>query len=210
MISFLQAPNFSIDIWNMVAQVNQQIDKRLGLTELMYGMSGRQMRSAAEAQYRHQNINIRPDDMASRVEDWLSLSATREIQAMRFVAEYEDLVPVIGQTAAMVFQQQILTDDVSRITRDFRYRVEAGTARKPNRDTQIAQLTDIGQYVLPVIQQAMLSGVTGPYNAYMEALGRAMDMEVSSFLLQAEDQQRIMQMNAPPQPAEEQAQEPQQ
>jgi hypothetical protein len=210
MISFLQAPNFSIDIWNMVAQVNQQIDKRLGLTELMYGMSGRQMRSAAEAQYRHQNINIRPDDMASRVEDWLSLSATREIQAMRFVAEYEDLVPVIGQTAAMVFQQQILTDDVSRITRDFRYRVEAGTARKPNRDTQIAQLTDIGQYVLPVIQQAMLSGVTGPYNAYMEALGRAMDMEVSPFLLQAEDQQRLMQMNAPPQPAEEQAQEPQQ
>ena len=210
MISFLQAPNFSIDIWNMVAQVNQQIDKRLGLTELMYGMSGRQMRSAAEAQYRHQNINIRPDDMASRVEDWLSLSATREIQAMRFVAEYEDLVPVIGQTAAMVFQQQILTDEVSRITRDFRYRVEAGTARKPNRDTQIAQLTDIGQYILPVIQQAMLSGVTGPYNAYMEALGRAMDMEVSPFLLQAEDQQRLMQMNAPPQPAEEQAQEPQQ
>ena len=206
-ISFLQAPNFSIDIWQMVSEVNNQIDKRLGLTELMYGQSGRQMRSAAEAQYRQQNVNIRPDDMASRVEDWLSLTATREIQAMRFTSSMNDLTPIIGQTAARVFEEQILTDDVSRITRDFRYRVEAGTARKPNKDTQIAQLTDVGQYILPVIQQAMMSGVTRPYNAYMNALGRAMDIEIDDFLLGDEEQRMLLQMNQPPemqQPAEEQ------
>jgi hypothetical protein len=169
----------------------------------MYGMSGRQMRSAAEAQYRQQNINVRPDDMASRVEDWLSLSATREIQAMRYAANFDDLVPVVGQTAARVFEEQILTTDVSRITRDFRYRVEAGTARKPNRDTQIAQLTDIGQYILPVIQQAMMSGVTRPYNAYMEAMGRAMDIDIGQFLLGQDEQQLLIQMNAPPQASEQ-------
>lgn len=197
-ISFLQAPNFSIDIWTMVGQVNQQIDKSIGMTELLYGQSSRQMRSAAEAQYRQQNINVRPDDMASRVEDWLSLSATREIQAMRYAAEYEDVLPVVGATAARVFEEQILTGEVSRITRDFRYRVEAGTARKPNKDTIISQLTDVGQYILPVIQQAMMSGVTGPYNAYMGALGRAMDMEVEQFLLGDAEQQMLIQMNAPP------------
>lgn len=209
MVSFLKAPEFNMEIWRMISEVNQAIDKRLGLTELMYGMSGRQMRSAAEAQYRQENINIRPDDMASRVEDWLSLSATREIQAMRYLGEFEDLVPIVGQTAASVFAEQILTDDVSRITRDFRYRVEAGTARKPNRDTQIAQLTDIGQYILPVIQQAMMSGVTRPFNAYMEALGRAMDIAVDPFLLGDEEQQMLMQMNAPPesQPPQDEAQE---
>ena len=202
-ISFLKSPDFSIDIWTMVSSCNAQIDKALGLTELMYGMSGRQMRSAAEAQYRQQNINVRPDDMASRVEDWLSLSATREIQAMRYTANFDDLVPVVGQTAARVFEEQILTTDVSRITRDFRYRVEAGTARKPNRDTQIAQLTDIGQYILPVIQQAMMSGVTRPYNAYMEAMGRAMDIDIGQFLLGQDEQQLLIQMNAPPQASEE-------
>lgn len=207
MISFLQAPNFSIDIWNMVSQVNAAIDKRLGLTELMYGMSGRQMRSAAEAQYRQQNINVRPDDMASRVEDWLSLTATREIQAIRYTAELEDLIPIIGQTAAQVFVDQILTTEVSRITRDFRYRVEAGTARKPNKDTQISQLTDIGQYILPVIQQAMMSGITRPYNAYMEALGRAMDIEIEHFLLGQEEQQMLIQMNAPPEPQQPQGEQ---
>ena len=82
-----------------------------------------------------------------------------------------------------------------------------GTARKPNKDSQIAQLTDIGQYILPVIQQAMMSGVTRPYNAYMQALGRAMDMEVGQFLLGDAEQQMLVQMNAPPQPAEPQQQE---
>lgn len=209
-ISFMKSPDFSIDIWNMLAQVNLSIDKRLGLTELMYGMSGRQMRSAAEAQYRQQNVNIRPDDMASRVEDWLSLASTREIQAMRYLGEYEDLVPVVGPTAARVFEEQILTDEVSRITRDFRYRVEAGSARKPNHDTKIAQLTDMGQYLLPVIQQAMMSGVTRPYNAFMTSLGRAMDMEIDEFLLGDAEQQMLVQMNAPPQPEAQEPEEPQQ
>ena len=113
---------------------------------------------------------------------------------MRFVAEYEDLVSVIGSTAARVFAEQILTGEVSRVTRDFRYRVEAGTARKPNKDTQIAQLTDIGQYILPVIQQAMMSGVTRPYNAYMKALGRAMDMDINNFLLGDAEQQMLTQL----------------
>lgn len=200
LISFLQAPSFSIDIWNMIAEVNEQIDKRLGLTELVYGMSSRQMRSAAEAQYRQQNINVRPDDMASRVEDWLSLAATREIQALRYKCDYEDVMPIIGPTAAQVYAEQILTDDVSRLTRDFKFRVEAGTARKPNKDTKIAQLTDVGQYILPVIQQAMLSGVTRPYNAYMQALGKAMDMDVDDFLVSQQEQEMLIAMNAPPEP----------
>lgn len=204
-ISFMQAPSFSSDIWTMVAQVNEQIDKRLGLTELWYGMTGRQMRSAAEAQYRQQNINIRPDDMASRVEDWLSLSATREIQALRYNCDYPDVAPIVGAVAAQVYAEQILTTDVSAITRDFKFRVEAGTARKPNKDTQIAQLTDIGQYVLPVIQQAMLVGVTRPFNAYMKAVGRAMDIDVTEFLLGPEEQQMLVAATMPPpmEPAEE-------
>ena len=45
----------------------------------------------------------------------------------------------------------------------------------------------------------MMSGVTRPYNAYMQALGRAMDIEIDPFLLGDSEQQMLMQMNAPPQ-----------
>lgn len=193
-VSFLKAPPFNIDIWNMLAQVNERIDKGLGLTELMYGLSGRQIRSAAEANYRQGNINIRPDDMASRVEDWLSITAAREIQLLLFHGMYEDVEPIVGSIGAHVFHTQMLARDISAITREFSYRVEAGSARKPNKDTRIAQLNEIGQYLLPVAQNAMQWGVTKPFNAFIEDYGRAMDIDPTPYMLSEEDQRSIIQM----------------
>lgn len=207
LISFLKAPGFNLDIYNMIDRVGQEIDKRLGLTELAYGIASRQMRSAAEAQYRQQNINIRPDDMAMQVENWLTVSAIREIQLLRWRGSFDDVEPIIGPLGAHVFDTQILTQDVSAITREFRFRVEAGSARKPNKDTRIAQLTDFGQYVLPVIQNAMSMGVTRPWNAYMQDLASAMEMDASAYLLTPQDEQQMMQFammqQAPAVPAKE-------
>lgn len=194
LISFLQAPSFNYQIFEMVDRVSQEIDKRLGLTELMYGMSSRQMRSAAEAQYRQQNVNIRPDDMASRVEDWLSITATREIQLLRWNGTYDDVAPIVGPIAAHVFATQILTRDVSAITREFTFRVEAGTARKPNKDTRIAQLNDIAQYLLPAAQQAMQMGIFKPYNAFMRDYAAAMDIDASRYMLTEQEQMQLTQM----------------
>lgn len=207
-IQFLQAPSFQVDIWKMVAEVNQTIDKRLGLTELVYGLSSKQMRSAAEAQYRQQNINIRPDDMASQVEDWLSRIATREIQTMRWACEYDDVVPVLGDMAAQVYHTQILTQDVEAITRDFTFRVQAGTARKPNKDTKIAQLNDLGQVLLPIISPLTQFGVTRPFNAFITDLADAMEMDAAKYMLNEEDVQQLMlmQLPPPPEPANDNAQ----
>lgn len=192
-VSFLKSPDFSMDIWRMVEEVNQQIDKRLGLNELLYGLSKTQMRSATEANVRQENISIRPDDMATRVEEWLATSAIREVQAYRYTGEYEDVLPVLGPAAAQVFMDQILTTDVSRITRDFNYRIVAGTAKKPNKITQIENLTDFGQYFLPVAQMAMSMGVVRPINAYLDKIGTAMDMDVDEFMLLPEDQMLMQQ-----------------
>jgi hypothetical protein len=205
-VTFLKAPAFNLDIYTMLERVNDRIDKALGLTELMYGMSGRQMRSAAEAQYRQSNVNIRPDDMASQVEDWLTVTAIREIQILRWNGSYEDVEPIIGTLAAQVFETQILTQDVSSITREFNFRVEAGTARKPNKDTRITQLSEIGQYLLPVTQQAMTMGVPKPWNAFIEDMARAMDMDPSRYMLSDQDQAQMLQFKMvseqPPMPPE--------
>lgn len=194
LVSFLQAPSFNYDIWKMIEAVNLEIDKRLGLTELAYGLGSRQMRSAAEAQYKQNNINVRPDDMASRVEDWLSVSATREIQLLRWVGGFDDVAPIVGPIAAHVFETQILTEDVSTLTREYSFRVEAGTARKPNKDTRITQLTELSQYFLPASQQALQMGIARPFNAFIEDLARAMDMDASRYILDEQDQAHLMQM----------------
>lgn len=191
LVSFLQAPPFNYQIFEMLERVNERIDKGLGLTELMYGLTGKQMRSAAEASYRQNNINIRPDDMASRVEDWLSITATREIQLIRWLGTYEDVAPIVGPLAAQAFVTQILTQDVSQITREFRFRVEAGTARKPNKDTRIAQLNEIAQYLLPTAMEAMRMGVGKPFNAFMEDYARALDMDASRYILGEDDMAQV-------------------
>lgn len=193
-VQMLQAPSYDGAIWQMVAEVNEMIDKRLGLTELRYGMSSKQMRSAAEAQYRQQNIDIRPDDMAGQVEDFLSRVATREIQAMRWACRYDDVVPVLGPIAAQVFETQILTQDVEAVTRDYSFRVQAGTARKPNKDTRIAQLSDLSQYLLPVMQPLVTAGVIKPFNALITDLAAAMELDATPYLLGQQEQALMIQM----------------
>ena len=103
----------------MVSEVLDMIDKRTGLTELLYGLSGStQIRSATEADVRNQNVSVRPDDMASRVEDWLSSCALKEMEAAEWSMSAEDIYPILGQVGAIVWDQQISQTDFERTVRD--------------------------------------------------------------------------------------------
>lgn len=186
-VEFLQAPPFSVDIWTMVAAVMAEIDKRTGITELMHGLTTRQMRSAAEAEIKDQNISVRPDDMASKVEDWLHEVAMREIQAARWFCEIPDVAPAVGQMGAMVWQNSVMTSDIDAVVRDYDYHIEAGSSRKPNKANRISQLNEFGQVALPTIQLALQMGNPGPWNAFMDDMGKALDMDASRYEIQPPD-----------------------
>jgi hypothetical protein len=184
LVKFLQAPDFPQHIWNMVAQVLELIDRRTGLTELSYGLTSRQMRSATEANVRDANISVRPDDMAQSVENALSLVNVREMQAARWLCEPEDIAPAVGRMGAMVWQQLVQTQNIDSVVRDFAYRVEAGSARKPNKQNRAAQLTELGQVLLPVIAPLAQAGIVAPFNAYITDVAKAMDLDPSGYLIQ--------------------------
>jgi hypothetical protein len=182
-VSFLQAPNFPADIWTMVAEVLELIDRRTGLTELMYAMSGRQMRSATEANVRNQNLAIRPDDMASKVEDFLSELNVREMQTARWFCEPQHVMPVVGPMGALIWQNYVMTDDPTAVVRDYDYRIEAGSARKPNKDNKIAQLNEFGQMAMPVFQEFAAGGLIEPFNAYITEWCKLNDIDPAPFLV---------------------------
>jgi hypothetical protein len=186
-VSFLQAPNFSIDIWNMIAQVLDLIDKRTGLTELIYGMTSTSMRSATEANVKNANVAVRPDDMAARTEDFLSEVEVREMQVARWFCEPQHVAPAVGQMGALLWQNYVLTDDVEQVVRGFDYRIEAGSARKPNKQNKIAQLTEFGQVIMPVLQQAVLAGQVEQWNAYVADIAKAMDLDPSRYMFPPPD-----------------------
>lgn len=199
MVSFLDAPSFSADVWKMLAEVLELIDKRMGTVDLIYGMSDNQIRSATEANVKEQNTNIRPDDMASRVEDFLSETAVNEIACAVWHCEGRDVQPVLGDMGAMIWDQEIKTQSFDRVIHDYDYRIAAGSARKPNKNTKQRALTELGQVLLPTIQGFAMKGVVEPWNAYITEMGDAMDIDVSGFMLAPKEQEG-------PDPAEQMAQ----
>lgn len=219
-VSFLDAPSFNVEIWNMVRQVLDLIDKRTGLTELIYGLSGpTQIRSASEAEIRNQNVSIRPDDMSSQVEDWLGVCAMKEMEAAEWALSADDVKPVLGPSAAYIWTKQIKAQSFEDLVRDYSYRVEAGSARKPNKVNRVRQLNEFAQIAMPQMQQFAAQGNMEPYNAFITDWAKANDLDPSRYLVtpeqgqdeqQAQMQQQQMQMQQQQMQMQQQAQQAQQ
>jgi carbon monoxide dehydrogenase subunit G len=77
-VQFLKQPEFNASVWPVIQTVEKNLEKRLGLNELSYGSSDKQIRSAAEADIKSQGVSIRPDDMAECVEAWMAEAARKE------------------------------------------------------------------------------------------------------------------------------------
>lgn len=154
-ISFLEQPGWHPEIWNVVQAVFDLFDKRVGLTELMYGLTAAQMRSATEANVKQQNLAIRPDDMAGKVEDFMSRVAAKEAFAQRWLLTEKDMLPILGPIGAMFWRDHVMSADLETVVREFDYRVAAGSTRKPDSATRAQQANEAVQVWAPIAQAHM-------------------------------------------------------
>ena len=179
---FFQIPDVPGEVWKIVDWVSHEFDKASGLTELMYAAPGG-MRSAAEANVKQASLQIRPDDMASKVEDWASSVARKEAIALHWLDE-ADVAYVLGQRCSALWEEFVRALPFESIFREYNYRVEAGSTRKPNKDTQKQQITQLGQAYQPFINTSLQQGNVGPANAFMSEMAAAFDFDPKPFLLQ--------------------------
>jgi hypothetical protein len=187
-VSFLQAPDFQDSIWKMLAEVAQKIKEKTGVTELLQGLTSHSMRSAAEAQMKNERVSVRPDDMAARNEDFLGEVAVREIQTMRWFCEVKDVEPAIGRMGALVYQNHVMTANPDDVVMNFNYTIEAGSTQKPNKQTKVTQLNELGRSIIAVVGPLAQAGQPGPYNAYITEVCKAMDLDSAPFLIQPPEQ----------------------
>ncbi|HET6575199.1 MAG TPA: hypothetical protein VFG68_16450, partial [Fimbriiglobus sp.] len=177
-IGFLQHPQFNKDIWAVAEAVSAQFDRRTGLTELMYGMSARQMRSAEEANVKSSAMNVRPDDMANKVEDAMGAVAKAEALAARWHLTPNDVKPVLGGVGAWYWGQFVYTADPAEIVHGLEYRIEAGSAKKPNRDRDADNIAQVIQTVFqPLVQIGTMTGDFSAANAILREWGKSMEMD---------------------------------
>jgi hypothetical protein len=182
-ISVFNLPGVPPDLWSIVAAVTELFDRRVGLTELVYGMSRNQFRSAAEASVKAEQISVRPDDMANSLEDALSELARKEAFLARWLVQPEDVAPLMGPMAAQAWAMHIQSMELEQVLREFDFRVEAGSARKPNPGTKVENINNAMQILMPVAQGLLQVGQPFLFNALMQDWGRAMDMDVTKYVV---------------------------
>lgn len=182
-VSVFQLPEVSPEIYKIVQAVSDMFDKRVGLTELVFGMTRNQFRSAAEAQVKAEQISVRPDDMASVLEDALSLVARKEALAARWMLQPDDVAPIVGPLGAMVWGNQVQEATLDQMAREYEYRVEAGSARKPNKGGRVEQMSMALQTLGPILQPLAMQGIPGPMNALLAAWADSLDIDARQFML---------------------------
>lgn len=184
-VSFLQHPPFHKDIYEVLQHVMDLFEKRVGLTELMYGSSPVQLRSASEAQLKGDQLRVRPDDMANKVEDSMTLVARLEALAARWHLSGQDVQPMLGAYAAQAWQQIVAPSDPKEILHQLEYRIEAGSAKKPNKDRDIANANSMMQTLFPFLQQyALTTGDVSQVNALIGIWAKAMDADATALTIQ--------------------------
>jgi hypothetical protein len=182
-ISVFQMPGVTQDMYNIIQAVTELFDRRVGLTELIYGMSRASFRSAAEATVKSEQISVRPDDYANILEDALSEVARKEGLLARWMIYPQDVAPLMGPMAAQAWQLHVQQEDPESIVREYSYRVEAGSVRKPNAATRVEQINQAMQILAPVAQGMMQAGQPQLFNALLTKWGAAMQMDVSEFMV---------------------------
>lgn len=184
-VEFLQHPPFQGDIWRVLQAVEENFEKRVGLTELMYGQSRVQLRSASEAQVKSDQLRIRPDDMANKVEDAMTDLARKEALACRWHLTGQDVAPVLGPAGGQFWDMLVTAADPSAILHQLEYRIEAGSTRKPNKDRDAANMQQAMQSLFqPLFQLAMQSGQVGPVNALLTDWARSIDLDAGKYTIQ--------------------------
>jgi len=189
-VSFLQHPQMNGDIWKVIDAMMKVFEDRVGLNELMYGESKRQLRSAAEANVKSASVKIRPDDMATKVEEAMTLLSRKEALAARWFLEAKDLALVVGPTHAALWTQYIQTEDVAKTVAEFEYRIEANSIRKPNRDRDVENANQAMQNWTPLMQSYFqATGDVRPINALISMWAKAYDLDPKDFVFQPPEEE---------------------
>lgn len=184
-VQFLQHPPVNPDAWKIIDLVMDLFEKRTGLSELMYGQSQHQYRSASEATLKGNQLQIRPDDMARAVETTMTEAAALEALTARWHLQPQDLVPVMGQVGAQFWQMVVTAADIDTIAHGLEYRIEANSTRKPNKDRDRENYESAMQYLAaPFFQLAMSTGQVGPINTLLTGWAKSVDLDPEGLQIQ--------------------------
>ena len=181
-VSYLDQPSVNYDMWRIIDELFTVFDKRVGLADMLYGMSvAATPRTATDVRTKDEKLSVRPDHMATKVEEWLTEASTLEKIAAYFggVAG-RDVQPLLGETGAYLWDQHFANANPEVILGETDCTIEVGSARKPNREKDLANV----QQLYPAMSQefskhADMTTDTSQLNVLHQKLGKAMQEDLT-------------------------------
>lgn len=184
LVQVLQMPPVNMDIWGVIEQVFRLFEQATGLNELLYGMApAATPRSATDVATRTDNSNVRIDDMSNSLEDQMTKVARKEAMASRWLLTGMDVAPVVGQEAAMFWDQFIASTDPTSVVKEFDYDIEAGSARRQNKQAKQDQMNQALNTLGPMLAPYAQVGLSGPLNSLVSDWARAMNLDPQKYLI---------------------------
>ena len=185
-IQFLNRPEMNADIIKAIDWVSELFDKRTGLTEILYAMNagGVQSRTARDVAVKEEKASIRPDYMSKKVAEWMSEAANKEKVLAALIVKGEDIRPLVGDDGAYLWDQHVAGENLEAVVREMTVTVEANDVKKPNKQREAESVQQLLGYMGPLLQQyAQDTGDSEPVNAIVEAIGEAIEVDVSKLRL---------------------------
>ena len=182
-ISEFNVSDVPFDAWKIVERLFALFDKRVGLSDLLYGMSegGVASRTATDVKIKDERVSIRPDYMADKVEEWQAEAARMEMLCAYWNGvSGKDVQPVLGTAGAVLWDQLVANADPETIVREVSVTIEQSSIRKPNKQRDA---TNLNQTYAAMSQQfdkhADVTTDTEPLNNLNQKVGDAIgqDME---------------------------------
>ena len=181
-VQWVQQPQMKADMWQAVQMLTELFEKRVGLSELLYGMTAHQSRSAADAETKRAQMNIRPDHMAKQVEHWMEHCARAEKMVARWELEPKDIAAILGQHEATMWQQLITNAPVEETVREVECTVTANSVRKPNKEREVSNMAQVMSVAMPEFSKhADTTSDTGPLNTLLSKWGKSIDQDMDDF-----------------------------
>jgi len=211
LIKYVQTPAVNGDIFHMIEMVSAMFDKRTGLTDLVYGLNpgGKVSRSAADINIKHEAVSVRPDWMSRCAENWLTEIANLDRIAAIWSVSGGDIVGLLGEEQAAIWDQLIVGGDWEALIRQYRSTIEANSIKKPNKYRDNANIQMVIGYLLPIYKQYWeQTGDAGPLNRFLGQMAGAMEQDPEDWELPnvpppqppppdpAQEEQKQLQMEA--------------
>lgn len=183
-ITFLQQPQVNKDAFIMIDRMMDSFEKRVFLNDMLYGMNpgDTQLRTASDVETKKASVSVVPDYMAQQVEAWMTETGDMEKLCTRWYVEPKDVADLFGKSGAMLWEEYITNEDPELVVREMRCTIEAGSARKPNKQRDSQNMQSALPVLVPELSKhADVTGDTGPINAFIKQWGDAQDFDITGF-----------------------------